>query len=134
LARRYSSHLDRKVNPYDEVSITVGASQALYLALTTILKAGDEVVMFEPFFDLYLKQIKLTGATPRFVALGGGDSATADDPWALDVAALEASITPETRVLILNSPHNPTTTSPPPSVPFPPPHRAKSSLPPPTHT
>lgn len=108
LARRYSSHLDRKVNPYDEVSITVGASQALYLALTTILKAGDEVVMFEPFFDLYLKQIKLTGATPRFVALGGGDSATADDPWALDVAALEASITPKTRVLILNSPHNPT--------------------------
>jgi kynurenine--oxoglutarate transaminase/cysteine-S-conjugate beta-lyase/glutamine--phenylpyruvate transaminase len=64
--------------------------------------------MFEPFFDLYLKQIKLTGATPRFVALGGGGSATAEDPWALDLAALEASITPKTRVLILNSPHNPT--------------------------
>ena len=108
LAARYSRHLNRVVDPYSELSITVGASQALYLALTTLLKAGDEVVMFEPFFDLYLKQIKLCqGAKARFVALGGA-KATAEDPWALDVAALEASITPKTRVLILNSPHNPT--------------------------
>ena len=108
LAKRYSAHLNRPVDPYNELSITVGASQALFLALSTLLKPSDEVVMFEPFFDLYLKQIKLCqGAKARFVALGGA-KATAEDPWALDVAALEASITPKTRVLILNSPHNPT--------------------------
>lgn len=107
LGKRYSTHLNRNIDPYNELSITVGASQALYLALTTILKPQDEVVMFEPFFDLYLKQIKLTGAVPRFVVLGGPE-ATVTDPWALNVAALEASITENTRVLILNSPHNPT--------------------------
>ena len=107
LARRYSLHLDRTVDAYNELSITVGASQALYLSLITLLQRGDEVVMFEPFFDLYLKQIKLTGAEPRFVSLGGA-AATAADPWALDLAALERAITPRTRVLILNSPHNPT--------------------------
>lgn len=107
LAQRYSRHLARTVDPYSELSITVGASQALYLMLTTLLKPGDEVVMFEPFFDLYLKQVKLTGATPRTVLLGGA-KATLTDPWALDIAALEAAITPKTRVLILNSPHNPT--------------------------
>lgn len=115
LARRYSQHLGRTVDPYSELSVTVGASQALYLALTTLLQRDDEVIMFEPFFDLYLKQIKLTGAVPRFVALGGGkdrepatSSASNADPWAVDLVALERAITPRTRVLILNSPHNPT--------------------------
>lgn len=112
LARRYSQHLGRTVDPYSELSVTVGASQALYLALTTLLQRDDEVVMFEPFFDLYLKQIKLTGAVPRFVPLGGGrggdSAATPADPWAVDMGALERTITPRTRVLILNSPHNPT--------------------------
>ena len=88
LARRYTKHLDKEIDPFKEVAITVGASQALYLALTTLLKAGDEIVMFEPFFDLYLKQIKLTGATPKFVSLGG-KHATLKDPWALDLEKLE---------------------------------------------
>jgi kynurenine--oxoglutarate transaminase/cysteine-S-conjugate beta-lyase/glutamine--phenylpyruvate transaminase len=63
--------------------------------------------MFEPFFDLYLKQIKLTGAKAKFVALGGS-SATSKDPWALDINKLKDTITDKTRILILNSPHNPT--------------------------
>jgi kynurenine--oxoglutarate transaminase/cysteine-S-conjugate beta-lyase/glutamine--phenylpyruvate transaminase len=107
LADRYSRHLNREVDDLNEVAVTVGASQALYLALTTLLSKGDEVVMFEPFFDLYIKQIALTGATTRFVQLGGAKASLAD-PWALDIEALRAQITPKTKVLILNSPHNPT--------------------------
>ena len=87
IAAKYSKHLDRTVNPFDEVAVTVGASQALYLALTLFLKANEEVVLFEPFFDLYGKQIKLTGAIPKYVSLGGR-FASDRDPWALDVDLL----------------------------------------------
>ena len=52
LASRYSLHLNRQVDPFDEIAVTVGASQALYLALRTFIKAGEEIVLFEPFFDV----------------------------------------------------------------------------------
>jgi len=107
LAERYSSHLGRAVDARSEVAITVGASQALYLSLLTLVRPGDEVVVFDPYFELYTKQIDLVGGRPKFVRLGGKD-ATLENPWALDVDALEAAITNETRVLVLNSPHNPT--------------------------
>lgn len=107
LAGRYSKHLNRVIDPFNEIAVTVGASQALYLALTVFLQANDEIVLFEPFFDLYMKQIRLTGATPKFVPLGG-KAATLVDPWALDIDALKKAITPQTKILILNSPHNPT--------------------------
>lgn len=106
MARRYSKHLNREIDPMNEIAITVGASQALYLALTTLLKPSDEIILFEPFFDLYLKQIALTGATPVFISLGMDP--TPEDPWRLDLGALERAITPKTKVLILNTPHNPT--------------------------
>lgn len=87
IAAKYSKHLDRTVDPFNEIAVTVGASQALYLALTLFLKKNEEVVLFEPFFDLYGKQIKLTGAVPKYVSLGGRCS-TASDPWALDIQTL----------------------------------------------
>jgi kynurenine--oxoglutarate transaminase/cysteine-S-conjugate beta-lyase/glutamine--phenylpyruvate transaminase len=117
LAESYSIHMNRDIDPYREVTVTVGASQALFLALSTLLGAGDEVAMFDPYFDLYLKQVKAIapGAVPTFIPLGGssninggGVSGRGDEPWALDVEALEATITENTRVLILTSPHNPT--------------------------
>ena len=59
------------IDAFNEVCVTVGASQALYLSLMTLLKPSDEIVIFEPYFDLYLKQIKLIpGVTTRFVSLG----------------------------------------------------------------
>lgn len=87
LAQRYGAHLQQKVNPLDNVAVTVGASQALYLALITMLQQGDEVIMFDPYFELYSKQIALTKATQVFVPLGGRN-ATKLNPWALDVDAL----------------------------------------------
>lgn len=87
IGQRYSRHLQRKIDPLNEIVITVGASQALYLTLLTLLKPNDEIVLFEPFFDLYLKQIKLIGAIPKFVRLGG-DSTNPSDPWGIDLEKL----------------------------------------------
>jgi len=53
LAARYSVHLGRNIDPMTEVTVTVGASQAIYLALQALIEEGDEVLLFEPFFDLY---------------------------------------------------------------------------------
>ena len=69
LAKRYSTHLKREIDPMTEVSVTVGASQALYLSLQTLIQPGDEVILFEPFFDLYVNQVKLAGGTPVYVPL-----------------------------------------------------------------
>jgi kynurenine--oxoglutarate transaminase/cysteine-S-conjugate beta-lyase/glutamine--phenylpyruvate transaminase len=111
LARRYSIHMHKTIEPMDEVAVTVGASQALYMSLQTLVQPGDEVVLFEPFFDLYVNQVKLAGGTPVFVPLrfdeysettfGGGE-------WKLDREALRKAVSPRTKAIILNSPHNPT--------------------------
>ena len=106
LAERYSHHLGREILPMEEVAVTVGCSQALYVTMQCLVRAGDEVVLLEPFFDLYVGQIRMAGGTPRYVPL----KATPGEKkgWALDVAALEEAMGPRTRVLVLNSPHNPT--------------------------
>jgi len=58
LSRRYSRHLERNIDGSKNVAITVGASQALYLSLQMLVQPGDEVIVFEPYFDLYLNQIR----------------------------------------------------------------------------
>lgn len=113
LAGRYSVHLGRTIHSMQEVAVTVGASQALYLALQTLIKPGDEVILFEPFFDLYENQIKLAGGTPIYVPLTfqpydeSPDVITSGE-WILDPEKLQQAISSKTRAIILNSPHNPT--------------------------
>ncbi len=109
LAERYSRHLHRDVNPDTQVAVTVGASQALYLTLQAMLNPGEEVLLLEPAFDLYYGQVRLAGGTSVPVALSLSP-ATDEVPaeWHLDAAAVEAAITPRTKILLLNSPHNPT--------------------------
>jgi aspartate/methionine/tyrosine aminotransferase len=116
LARRYSIHLKREISAMDEVAVTVGASQALYLSLQTLIQPGDEVILFEPFFDLYVNQIRLAGGTPVYVPLrfdpyGDSDSgatASGGGDWNLDRDELMKVVSPKTKAIILNSPHNPT--------------------------
>eukprot|EP00560_Eucampia_antarctica_P007340 CAMPEP_0197827784 /NCGR_PEP_ID=MMETSP1437-20131217/4493_1 /TAXON_ID=49252 ORGANISM="Eucampia antarctica, Strain CCMP1452" /NCGR_SAMPLE_ID=MMETSP1437 /ASSEMBLY_ACC=CAM_ASM_001096 /LENGTH=565 /DNA_ID=CAMNT_0043428769 /DNA_START=59 /DNA_END=1756 /DNA_ORIENTATION=- len=113
LAGRYSTHMDREIDPMGEVAVTIGASQALYLSLQTLIKPGDEVILFEPFFDLYVNQIKLAGGTPVYVPLtfvpyDESENAISGGEWVLEPENLEKAITPKTRTILINSPHNPT--------------------------
>jgi len=105
LAKRYSAHLQRSIDPMTEVTVTVGASQALYVTLQALVNPGDDVVLLEPAFDLYYGQIRLAGGRAVPVPLAVDEEA---HRWSLDVSKLEAAITPRTKLLVLNSPHNPT--------------------------
>jgi N-succinyldiaminopimelate aminotransferase len=89
------------LDPDTEVLVTAGATEALAGALLGLLDTGDEVVLFEPMYDSYQACIALAGATPRPVTLHPPD-------YRVDVEALRAAITPKTKVMLINSPHNPT--------------------------
>ncbi len=92
-------------DPETEVLVTVGATEAISAALLALVGPGDEVLLVEPYYDSYAAAVALSGAARRCVPL------IADgDRFALDVDALAGAITPATRVLLLNSPHNPTGT------------------------
>jgi len=89
------------LDPETDVVIATGASEVLQSALMALCEAGDEVVVFEPWFDLYAAGISLAGATRVSVPLR-------PPTYRPDVDALAGAITERTRVLLLNSPHNPT--------------------------
>src|SRR5215208_785641 len=87
--------------PESEVQVTFGATEAIAAALLGLLEPGDEVACFEPYYDSYAAGIAMAGAVRSPVTLRPPD-------WGFDAAALEAAIGPRTRVLLLNTPHNPT--------------------------
>ena len=89
------------LDPASDVVVATGASEAIAAALLALVDAGDEVVMFSPWFDLYGAAVSLAGGTRVEVPLTAG-------AFRPDAEALRAAITPRTRVLLLNSPHNPT--------------------------
>ncbi|MGH3874795.1 MAG: pyridoxal phosphate-dependent aminotransferase [Pseudonocardiaceae bacterium] len=92
-------------DPDTEVLVTVGATEAISAALLALVQPGDEVLLIEPYYDSYAAAVALAGATRRSVAL-----ITDGDRFTLDPDALADAVTPATRALILNSPHNPTGT------------------------
>lgn len=92
------------VDPDAEVVVTAGATEALAGALLGMLDAGDEVVLFEPMYDSYQAGIALAAATPVPVLLAPGD----DGRWHFDAGELAAAVTERTKLILLNSPHNPT--------------------------
>ena len=97
--RRYAMEFD----PETEILVTVGASEAIAAAVLGLVEPGSEVLVLEPFFDTYAPVIAMAGSHRVAVPLatdGGG--------FVLDVDAIRAAITPRTRAMIVNSPHNPT--------------------------
>jgi N-succinyldiaminopimelate aminotransferase len=89
------------VDPDDGVQVTFGATEAIAAAMLGLLDDGDEVIVFEPLYDSYAASIALAGARRCVVTLRPPD-------FAFDPDALHAAVTPRTRLLLLNSPHNPT--------------------------
>jgi N-succinyldiaminopimelate aminotransferase len=90
-----------RYDPETEITIYNGATEAIFCALQALLDVGDEVVMFEPYYDSYRASVAMAGAVERVVTLRAPD-------FAYDPAQLEAAITPKTRIILLNTPHNPT--------------------------
>ena len=89
------------VNPDTEITITPGGTYAIYSALTAILHPGDEVIMFEPAYDSYIPNIEVNGGKVVSIPLVYPD-------YHIDWNAVRAAITPRTRAIFINSPHNPT--------------------------
>ncbi|WP_225828220.1 pyridoxal phosphate-dependent aminotransferase [Streptomyces naphthomycinicus] len=101
LRRRIAESLTAPTDPDTEITVTAGATEALYIALLGSVDPGDEVVLFTPGFDQFASAIKLVGAVPRFVPLRAPD-------WRFDPAELTAAFGPRTRAVLLNTPSNPT--------------------------
>jgi methionine aminotransferase len=93
-----------KYDPMTEVVVTSGATAGLFATLTTFVQPGDEVVLFEPCYDSYVPVIRLSGGTPVFVSLRYPD-------YSVNWDEVRRAITPRTRAILVNTPHNPTGTT-----------------------
>jgi aminotransferase len=102
IAAYVGKHFSVEYNPHDEIIVTVGVSEAIDLALRALLNPGDEVLYHEPCYVSYSPSIQLAGGIPVPVAT------RAEEEFTLRVADLEKAVTPQTRVLMLNFPTNPT--------------------------
>ncbi len=89
------------IDPETMVTVTCGATEAMVAAMLGLLDPGDEVVVFEPYYENYGPDAILTGAVPRYVTLHEPD-------WSIDPDELRAAFGPRTRAIVVNSPHNPT--------------------------
>ena len=85
----------------EEITVTAGATEALFSTMLALLEEGDEVILFEPWYDSYHANALLAGATPVCVTLHAPE-------FAIPVNELEAAVTERTRMIIINNPHNPT--------------------------
>ena len=108
VSRRTARTLDVEYDPDTEVLVTAGATEAITAALLALLDQGDEVVLFEPMYDSYAAAVAMAGGVVRAVPLhppleDGGR-------WGFDPGQLRAAITPRTRLILVNTPHNPTGT------------------------
>ncbi|MBB5109705.1 pyridoxal phosphate-dependent aminotransferase [Streptomyces spectabilis] len=88
-------------DPETELTVTVGATEALYLAVQAAVDPGEEVVVFEPFYDNFLSAVALAGGVPRLVPLSPPD-------WRYDPERLRAAFNHQTRAVIVSTPNNPT--------------------------
>ncbi|MGA8143829.1 MAG: aminotransferase class I/II-fold pyridoxal phosphate-dependent enzyme [Candidatus Acidiferrales bacterium] len=89
------------IDPEREITVCCGSTEAMMSTMMAIINPGDEVVVFEPFYENYGPDAILSGASPRFVKLHPPD-------WKFDPAELAAAFTPATKAIILNTPNNPT--------------------------
>src|SRR6188474_186119 len=90
-----------KISPDTQITITPGGTYAIYTALTTILQPGDEVIVFEPAYDSYIPNVEINGAVPVLIDLKFPE-------YKIDWNKVRQKMSPKTRMIMLNSPHNPT--------------------------
>jgi aspartate/methionine/tyrosine aminotransferase len=101
IAGNWLQRFGRDVDAEREITVTSGATEAIYDAIQAFASAGDEVIVFEPFYDSYLPSATMAGAQLRTIRLQPPD-------WSFNRAEARAAFGPNTRMLLLNTPHNPT--------------------------
>jgi methionine aminotransferase len=103
IARKYADLHGASYDPDTEVTVTSGGTEAIFDAVAAVVHPGDEVIVFEPCYDSYVPSIDVSGGKAVVISLRYPDYAV---PW----DEVRAAITPRTRMIMLNSPHNPTAT------------------------
>jgi aspartate/methionine/tyrosine aminotransferase len=103
VAERYTARLGFSVDPTTEVTVTAGATEALFASVLALVEPGDEVILIDPVYDAYPPNVVLAGGTPRHVPLHWREGR-----FRLDQKQLEACFNERTKLLMLNTPHNPT--------------------------
>ena len=106
LAEKIESLYAAKINHETEITITPGGTYAIYTALTSMLQPGDEVIVFEPAYDSYIPNIEINGAVPVLIPLVYPDYKS--DSYRIDWELVKKKISPKTKLIMLNTPHNPT--------------------------
>ncbi len=101
IAERFCRDTGLTVDPDAEVTVTSGCTEALAAAFIGLVEPGDEVILFEPYYDSYRACVAMAGAVPRYVTLRPPD-------FAVDARELRAAFGPRTRAILVNTPHNPT--------------------------
>jgi aspartate/methionine/tyrosine aminotransferase len=116
IARQWHRQTALELDPQTQVTVTSGCTEALAAAMLGLLNPGDEIVMFEPYYDSYPACAAMAGATVRTVTLhppsasapAGMNVAAEDQAFTFDESELRQAFTPRTRAILLNTPHNPT--------------------------
>jgi len=117
LAKLYTPIMGREIDPLNELIVTVGASEAIFACVQSIVGPGDEVVMVEPVFDPIKAAVIMCGATPKYIPLRARPNPDSpqlnapsmdSDRLHVDRAELEGLLNERTKLFIINSPHNPT--------------------------
>ncbi|BGP37437.1 arylformamidase [Rhodotorula kratochvilovae] len=111
LSKYLSPSFKRELDPNTEIQITAGANEGMYAFATAFIRPGDEVIIFEPFFDQYVPQIEFNGGKPVYVPIRAPEGADKGNvpasEWKIDLDELRNAITPRTKMIWTNSPHNP---------------------------
>lgn len=105
IASDFSRRYGVPVDPDTQLTVCCGSTEAMMATMLAIVDPGDEVIVFEPYYENYGPDAVLSGATPRFVPLRWSD---ASQDWAYDSAELAAAFSNRTRAIIVNTPNNPT--------------------------
>ena len=101
IAQKASRFYGQTVDANSEITILHGATEAIFATVLGLVDPGDEVIVFEPFYDSYVPAIQMAGGIPRFYTLR-------PPHWEIDKTALASLFNHNTRLIIINTPHNPT--------------------------
>lgn len=112
LAKNYSPLFGRELDPNKQILVTTGANEGIFCAISAFIEAGDEAIFIEPFFDQYLSNLTMNGGIPVYCPLRLDPSVEFNknipaSSYKINLVELESKITAKTKLIIVNTPHNP---------------------------